>query len=54
MGLIDYIIIGVVALGVAFSIFVLIKNKKRGKSPCGCDCGNCSGCSLKKKNEQDK
>lgn len=31
-------VIGIVALAVA----ILRRNKKAGKSSCGCDCGNCA------------
>ncbi len=26
----------------------MIKDKKSGKSHCGCDCGHCGGCALAK------
>lgn len=38
---IDYIIIGGVALVVAFVVVHLIKQKKEGKNGCGCGCASC-------------
>lgn len=29
---------------VAGIIFKLVKDKKNGKSSCGCDCSSCGGC----------
>lgn len=36
--------IGVVALLIAGAIFALVRDKKRGKCSCGC---NCSACAMK-------
>ena len=51
---IDYVIIGVMVIAVAFSIFTLVRNKKKGKNSCGCDCKNCRGCYIQKENKIDK
>ncbi|MBQ9374860.1 MAG: FeoB-associated Cys-rich membrane protein [Ruminococcus sp.] len=41
------IIISVVLLAVAASIiFKLVKNKKQGKTSCGCGCSNCPSSSV--------
>jgi len=43
------IIVGVLAIGlVVFTIVHNIRQRKNGKSSCGCDCSKCSGCALKK------
>lgn len=44
MSAIDIIIIVGCALAVVGAIITSILNKKRGKTSCGCDCANCSGC----------
>ncbi len=41
------VIIGCVLLGV-YVIISSIKNKKKGKTGCGCNCASCSGCAYKK------
>lgn len=38
---IDYILIGVLALGMALIIVHLIRQKKKGKGGCGCGCSSC-------------
>lgn len=38
---IDYILIGVLALGIALIIVHLIRQKKKGKGGCGCSCASC-------------
>lgn len=37
----DIIIGGIVLIIVALVVAYLAKNKKAGKSSCGCDCGSC-------------
>ena len=45
MTLTDIVII-ILAVGiVAGSIALSIRNKKKGKTSCGCDCSNCKSCS---------
>ncbi len=44
MSAMDIIIIIGCALAVIGAIVSTILNKKRGKTSCGCDCANCSGC----------
>lgn len=39
-----WIVGGAVLLAVAAIIWKMVKDKKTGKSTCGCDCANCSGC----------
>ncbi len=38
---IDYIIIGLIAVGVALITMHLIRRKKQGKGGCGCGCSSC-------------
>ncbi len=40
----DVLIIVLIGAVVVFAAVRIVKNKKRGKSSCGCDCANCSGC----------
>ena len=35
------IVLLLVAAAVGFAIYIMIKNKKAGKSSCGCDCAGC-------------
>lgn len=39
----NIIIIAVLALAVALVIRKLVRDKRAGKSSCGCGCSNCSG-----------
>jgi len=48
MKLIDIIIVAVILAAVVIAIVAIKKNKKRGKSSCGCDCTSCPGCERKK------
>lgn len=41
MELIDYILIGVIAVGIALITVHLIRRKKQGKGGCGCGCSSC-------------
>ena len=42
---IDYILIaGLVVVALAITA-VVVWQKRKGKSGCGCDCGSCQGCS---------
>ena len=43
--LINIILIAVIALIVGLVIRGMIRNKKAGKSSCGCDCASCGACS---------
>ena len=38
------IILGIVILAAVAALFVVIRNKKRGKPLCGGDCKSCGGC----------
>ncbi len=42
----DIILILAIVLAVALAVIKIIKNKKAGKSSCGCDCSNCAGCQM--------
>ncbi|MCQ2588162.1 MAG: FeoB-associated Cys-rich membrane protein [Treponema sp.] len=42
---IDFLIIGIIAVLVAFAIVKIIRNKKNGK--CNCGCTHCTGCKEK-------
>lgn len=46
---VDVIVIALAVVAVAGVIFTIIRNKKKGKSACGCDCANCPGCLSKAK-----
>jgi len=35
------IVLLVVAAAVIFAIYIMVKNKREGKSSCGCECHNC-------------
>lgn len=39
-----YLIGGALALIVAAIIWKMVRDRQKGKSSCGCDCGGCSGC----------
>ncbi len=39
----DYVILGIVAVWFVGAVWVLIRNRRQGKSACGCG-GGCSGC----------
>lgn len=45
------IILGCIALTIGV-IFTSIKNKKNGKTSCGCNCSTCLGCANRQKKEQ--
>ncbi len=46
------IVILVIAILIFLAVFKLIRDKKNGKSSCGCGCG---GCAMKNKcNQKDK
>ena len=50
---IDVIIILASVLVVALVIIKSVKDKKKGKTSCGCDCTNCKGCSSKFPNDKN-
>ncbi len=55
MSAIDIVVVIACALLGVYVIISCIKNKKKGKTSCGCDCANCSGCAYSKKQvNQDK
>lgn len=54
MTLIEIIVIISCALIVGGVIIKSIINKKKGKTSCGCDCANCSGCASQQKNKENK
>ncbi len=46
----DFIVIAVLAAIVGIILYGMIKDRKSGKSACGCDCSKCGKCcSVKKK-----
>jgi hypothetical protein len=54
MGFLEIAVIVVCSLVVIGVIAKSIIDKKKGKSPCGCDCSKCTcGCSAKENNEKD-
>ena len=42
----DIIIIIALAIVVTLAVIKIIRNKKAGKSSCGCDCSSCAGCQM--------
>jgi len=42
MNLWDFLILGIVALAVVAAILSLRKDRKKGRSSCGCGCEGCS------------
>ena len=52
--MIDVIIVAIIVGVVALSVYTLIKNKKQGKTCCGCDCSHCSGCKNANQTDQQK
>ena len=42
MNTLDVLIIALVAVAVALAAGKVVRDKKRGKSACGCDCGHCA------------
>ncbi|MGN0403679.1 MAG: FeoB-associated Cys-rich membrane protein, partial [Bariatricus sp.] len=42
MNIADLVVILVVVAIVGGAVAILRRNKKNGKSSCGCDCGHCS------------
>ena len=59
---IDYILIGVISVGIALITVHLIREKKRGKGGCGCGCASCPSAGacpsakaqIKEENTEDK
>jgi hypothetical protein len=42
MGALDFVVISVIAIALLSAIMWIVRNKKQGKSGCGCSCaGNC-------------
>ncbi len=45
MGIVDWILLGVIGLVIAAAVFAVYRSKKRGKKCIGCpDSGCCAGC----------
>ena len=49
----DWILIAALLAAVGLAAWKLIRDKKRGKSACGCDCGHC-GMKCNANNGKDK
>ena len=50
MNALDVLLIAAVALIIGLAVWRLVKNRRQGKSACGCDCANCGcGCDRGKK-----
>ena len=47
MSFADIVVIAVLCAAVTAAVFILVKNKRKGKSRCG-DCSDCAGCNKKK------
>ena len=47
MNTVDILTAGIIALAVIAAIVVIVRNKKKGRGSCGCDCSRCacSACS---------
>ena len=43
--LVNLVIVAVLALIVGFAIRSMIRDRKAGKSSCGCSCASCGACS---------
>ncbi len=43
------LVAALVLLVVVLILAKLLSNRKKGKSPCGCDCGQCSSCGVCRK-----
>ncbi len=41
---VNIVLIAVIAIVCGLVIRSMIRDRKAGKSSCGCDCGSCSGC----------
>ncbi|MBR2869948.1 MAG: FeoB-associated Cys-rich membrane protein [Clostridia bacterium] len=52
--IIDIIIISLSVIAVGGIIFTIIRNKKKGKSACGCDCAKCHSCSCGRPQTEQK
>lgn len=39
-----FIVAAILVIVVALVIWKMIKDHKKGKSACGCDCASCGGC----------
>ena len=51
MNTLDIILIVVIAAVAGLAVWRIMRNRRQGKSPCGCDCGHCScGCGKKIEN----
>lgn len=50
MNALDIILIVAIAAVAGFAVWRIVRNKRQGKSACGCDCGHC-GCGCGKKIE---
>jgi len=51
MNALDIILIVAIAAVAGLAVWRIVRNRRQGKSACGCDCGNCScGCGKKIKN----
>ena len=49
MNALDIVLVLVIAAVVGFAAWRIVRNKRRGKSACGCDCGQCGcGCGRRK------
>ncbi len=44
----DFIVIAVLVLAVGGIVFKMVRDKKKGKSACGCDCSRCGKCCASK------
>ncbi len=55
MNIWDAVILLLVAVALGVAVWIIIKNRKSGKSCCG-DCSSCRGCSkgCQEKNENDR
>jgi hypothetical protein len=42
--IVDVLILAIIGVLLAASIFYMVQRKKKGGSSCGCGCGGCRGC----------
>ena len=49
MSALDVVLIVAIAGTLGFAVWRVVRNRRQGKTACGCDCGSCAcGCRKKK------
>lgn len=53
MKILDVVLVLVIAAAVGLAVWRVVKNRRQGKSACGCDCSSCAcGCDRRKQQEE--